>query len=134
MKQIPSIEKYMTPMPHTINSELSLKAAKEMMTKYGIRHLPVQTGGKLVGVITDRDVKLAFSFENGSDLSINELMTPDPFFVEPKAALDEVVAEMAERKLGCAIVQQDNEKVVGIFTATDGLRAFSEVLQSRFKK
>lgn len=134
MKQIPTVEKYMTPMPHTINSELNVKAAKEMMNKFGIRHLPVQSGGKLVGVITDRDVKLAFAFKEGPELNIQDLMTADPFFVEPKAALDEVVAEMAERKLGCAIVQQDNGKVVGIFTATDGLRAFSEVLLSRFKK
>jgi acetoin utilization protein AcuB len=60
-------------------------------------------------------------------------MTPDPYTVKPATPLDAVVTEMSEHKLGCAIVIQDNGKVVGIFTAVDGLRVLSEVLQQNYR-
>ncbi len=133
MKQIPMIEKVMTVMPHTINSSLPIKAAMEMMRENHFRHLPVQNGGKLVGVLTDRDIKLASSFQGPGDMLVEDVMTPEPFTVIPEAALDEVVLEMAEHKYGCAVVKQNNGKVVGIFTATDGLRVLGEILQTHFK-
>lgn len=133
MKQIPRIEKYMTPMPHTINPGLALKEAVEMMRQYQIRHLPVQFAGKLMGVLTDRDIKLASSFSHASALKVDDVLTPDPYAVSPHKPLDEVVFEMAEHKYGCAIVQQENGKVVGIFTTTDGMRVLGEILQDNFK-
>jgi len=133
MKQIPMIEKYMTAMPHTINPSMPLTTALQMMREYNFRHLPVLNAGKLVGVITDRDVKLASSFKGANDLLVDDVMTPTPYTTTPQASLDQVVFEMAEHKYGCAVVQQENGKVVGIFTATDGLRVLGEILQDRFK-
>ena len=133
MKQMPMIEKYMTAMPHTINSTMTIKTAVEMMRDNHCRHLPVQHDGKLVGVLTDRDIKLASSFENAGELTVRDMMTPEPYKTTPQASLDDVVFEMAEHKYGCAVVQQENGKVVGIFTATDGLRVLGEILQNNFK-
>lgn len=133
MKQMPHIHKFMTAMPHTIGRDIPIKKALETMRLYGIRHLPVLEQGELVGIITDRDVKLAASFKGADDLSVDDVMTPEPFAVVPEAALDQVVAEMAERKYGCAVVCQENGKVVGVFTATDGLRVFGEILKTTFK-
>ncbi len=133
MKQMPMIEKYMTPMPHTINSSMPIKTAVQMMRTNRIRHLPVQNAGKLVGVLTDRDIKLASSFKGPDDLLVEDVMTPDPYTTTPQASLDQVVFEMAEHKYGCAVIEQKNGKVVGIFTANDGLRVLGEVLQNYFK-
>lgn len=133
MKQVPMISKYMTAMPHTINSDLSIKKASEMMRSHGIRHLPVQRGGNLIGVLSDRDIKLANSFADAEKLTVEDVMTSDPYVITPDSPLDTVVLAMAEHKYGCAIIQQGNGKVVGIFTAVDGLRAFSEVLNLRYK-
>ena len=138
MKQIPKIEKYMSPMPHTVGKDIPMNKALDIMRSQRIRHLTVQDGGKLVGVITDRDIKLAASFEgsentDGNHLVVDDIMTPEPYTVTPQAALDQVVAEMAEHKYGCAIIVQDNGKVVGIFTAVDGLRVLSEVLQQNYR-
>src|SRR5688500_13829306 len=118
MKQIPQIQKYMTSMPHTIGKDIPIKTALSMMREYRFRHLPVQEAGEAIGVITDRDVKLASSFQDSLALKVEEVMTPDPYTVTPNAPLDQVVTEMAEHKYGCAIVKQKNGKVVGIFTAT----------------
>lgn len=133
MKQMPKIQKHMTPMPHTIGKDIPLKAALNMMREHRIRHLPVQDAGKLVGVLTDRDVKLASSFEQAETLSVEEVMSPDPYTVDPEISLDNVVLEMAEHKYGCAIIQQGNGKVVGIFTAVDGLRVLGEILRGNYK-
>ncbi len=133
MKQIPQIQKFMTNMPHCINPELPLKKAISMMREHSIRHLPVQEGSKLVGVLSDRDVKLAASFSGTEDLTVGDVMSPEVYAVVPEAPMDSVVLEMAEHKYGCVVVRQENGKVVGIFTATDGMRTLGEILQTRFK-
>jgi acetoin utilization protein AcuB len=104
-----------------------------MMREHQFRHLPVQDGGKLVGVLTDRDVKLAASFAESNKLTVEDVMTPDPYTTTPHASLQDVVLEMAEHKYGCAIVKQENGKVVGIFTATDGLRVLGEILEQNYR-
>lgn len=140
MKTLPKIEKYMTTTPHTIGFDISIKKAFDMMRQHNIRHLPVQKGGTLVGVLTDRDIKLASSFakDDNQDLTCEDVMTPDPYTVSPEANLDQVVGEMAEHKYGCAIVvhksnQYEHGKVVGIFTANDGLKVLCEVLTKNYK-
>lgn len=133
MKQMPQIQKFMTPMPHSVGLNIPVKTAFSMMREHRIRHLPVQEGGKLVGVLTDRDVKLASSFSGPGDLTVEDVMTPDPYTVAPELSLDQVVTEMAEHKYGCAIVRQDNGKVVGIFTTTDGMRVLGEMLGSHYR-
>ena len=133
MKAMPKIQKVMTTMPHTIGADIPIKKAMEIMREYRIRHLPVQRGGKLVGVITDRDIKLARSFQGPGELVCEDVMTPDPYVVGPDASLDEVVLAMAERKYGCAIIQQTNGKVVGIFTDNDSLRILGETLRGNYK-
>src|SRR5689334_14680839 len=103
MKQIPKVEKYMTPMPHTIGKDIPMKKALDIMRDYQIRHLPVRDGGELVGILTDRDIKLAAAFVSEGDLTVEDVMTPDPYTVRPQAPLDAVVTEMAEHKYGCAV-------------------------------
>ena len=133
MKQIPKIEKYMTPMPLTIEKSTSMDKALDLMRSHHIRHLPVQENGKLVGVVTDRDIKLASSFATESSFQVDNIMTPDPYTVPPQTPVDSVVLEMAEHKYGCAIIVQENGKVVGIFTAADGLRVLSEILHQNYR-
>lgn len=122
MKTVPQVEKFMTPLPHTINSGVPVKTAKEMMKKFGVRHLPVQVGGHLVGIVSDRDLKLAQGFDNPENLLVADVMTTDPYTVPTDAEVSEVAKTMAEHKYGCAIVQNPEGKVVGILTSTDGLR------------
>lgn len=134
MKTEPKIQKYMTTMPHTVGKDVSIKKALEIMREHQIRHLPVQDGGRLVGVVTDRDIKLASSFKGASEFKVEEVMTPDPYSVSPEAPLDEVISTMAQHKFGCAIIKQENEKVVGIFTEIDAYRSLHEMIQEHYKR
>lgn len=131
-KPIPPMMKYMTTTPHTIGDEQTLAKAASMMEEFGIRHLPVLRGGKLRGILTDRDIKSALSLV-GVDThktTVADIATEDVFQCSPTSLLDEVAQEMAREKIGSAVIL-DNNKVVGIFTVTDALQALSDLLHSR---
>lgn len=134
MKTIPSIDKYMTTSPHTIGAETTLANAEKTMTQMRVRHLPVLDGGRLVGILSDRDIKMieGFSDVNPQEVKVREAFTEDPYTVSPKAPLSEVCSEMASHKYGSALVV-DNHKLVGIFTWVDALKAMSELMETRLK-
>lgn len=133
-KAVPTIQKFMTTAPHSVGNDQSIATASAMMTTHGIRHLPVLHGGKLRGILTDRDIKVLAAFESfdSAKLKVEEVMTETPYTVGPDCALDEVVSVMAEKKYGSAVIEQNN-RVVGIFTTVDACRALKELLHSRLK-
>ena len=134
-KPIPTIQRYMTTAPHSIGIEQPMARAHTIMREHHFRHLPVLHGGKVVGVLSDRDLHLVETLRDvdPEKVTVEEAMTRDPYTVHPDTALDEVVATMAEHKYGCAVVAQ-NEKLVGIFTTVDACRAFAEMLHGRLAK
>lgn len=134
-KAIPTIQKYMSTSPHSIGVEQTLAKAHAMMREHGIRHLPVLHGNKLMGLVTERDLRLVESLKDvdPTKVTVEEAMSSAVYSVAPDQPIDEVVATMAERKYGSAIVMQ-NEKVVGIFTTVDVCRAFAELLNTRLAK
>ena len=131
-KPIPKIQKYMTTSPHTVRPDLPLAEAQKVMREHHIRHLPVLEGGTLRGILTQRDLHLIETLKDVDPrkVPVEDAMSQDVYTISPDSALDEVAAHMAEHRLGSAIVVQ-NEKVVGIFTAVDGLQALAELLQTR---
>jgi acetoin utilization protein AcuB len=131
-KSIPHIKKYMTTGVQTIGDEQPMSVAHGMMREQRIRHLPVLHQGKVVGIVTDRDLRLVETLKDvdPTKVAVSEAMTPDPYVVTPEASLDEVVATMAAKKYGSAVVS-DNGHVVGIFTTVDACSAFAELLSTR---
>lgn len=128
---IPSISSVMTECPHTINSHLKVSHAIKVMHQYKIRHLPVQMGGKLVGVLSERDISLATTLLKDQDCDIEEIMSPDPYAVDPQTPIDEVVEEMAKNKYGCAVIQEKSGHVLGIFTYIDGFHFLKKLLKKK---
>jgi acetoin utilization protein AcuB len=129
-----TLERYMTRHPHTIRVDEKLETARKLMTSLGVRHLPVLDAGKLVGVVSDRDLKTA---EKAADAAkkilVSDVFVEEPFAIDIDTSLFVVATTMAEKKLGSAIVLEDG-KVAGIFTAVDACRALAEVLgpENRF--
>jgi len=134
MKSIPTVQKYMTVQPHTIGYDQSIEKAKEMMSEYRIRHLPVLKGGKLVGMLTERDLNFVLTFKDTDPQKtrVDEVYVELPYSTHPEAKLDEVAAHMAEKKYGSALVVSNN-KLVGIFTEVDAMKALADLLQTRLK-
>ncbi|MBL9037252.1 MAG: CBS domain-containing protein [Archangium sp.] len=126
-----TIERFMTPAVHTIGSDRTLAEAHALMRQYRVRHLPVLTRGKLVGLVTERDLALVETLKNTdpTKVSVDDAMSRDVFSVEPSAPLASVARTMAHERLGSVVVMSD-AKVVGIFTAVDALKALDLLLSS----
>jgi acetoin utilization protein AcuB len=124
-----AVAKYMSAGPHTIGREQSLAAAKQLMHKSHVRHLPVLHAGKLVGVISERELDVIGALPGSKQLSVEDAMVPDVYVTAEDTDLATVVSDMARLKVGSAIVVKGDD-VVGVFTAVDGLRAFAELLKS----
>jgi acetoin utilization protein AcuB len=124
-----TVADYMTKSPAQIGAEQPLRLAHELMRKKRIRHLPVLTGGRLVGIVSLRDLHLVETLQgvDPSEVRVEEAMSPDVYCVAGDAPLQGVVREMAKRKLGSAVVTS-GRKVVGVFTTIDALRALDQAL------
>jgi acetoin utilization protein AcuB len=124
------IKHFMTAVPHAIGRDQSLKLAKERMHQLGVRHLPVLDGGVLAGVISERDIALvgAISPQQADGTTVEEVMSAEPYAVDPDARVDLVTEHMAKHKADCAVVIE-HQKVVGVFTTTDALNLLTRLLR-----
>ena len=123
-----TIRHYMTASPLTIGAEQTLDHAHAVMREHRVRHLPVLHGGKLVGIISQRDLMLIESLPgvDAREVPVEDAMTTDIYTVTAATTVARVATEMADRKLGSAIVL-DGDEVIGVFTVTDACRALAEL-------
>jgi CBS domain-containing protein len=124
-RRVPLVCDYMTTMPHTIGADQPLRAARDMMSQHGIRHLPVLNDGRLVGLISQRDTRLADTTE--SDLAVAQFMSDDVYAVEGTTSLADAARYCATRKCGSVVVTS-HERVVGIVTMVDMCDALADAL------
>lgn len=126
---IPKVAQYMTANPYSIELRSTLAEAYTKMRRHQLRHLPVLAGTKLVGLVTDPDLQ-TLELLKGVDLmavGVEAAMTPVPYCVTETTGLDEVAREMSMQRYEVAVVLRD-AKVIGIFTASDAIRALSDLL------
>lgn len=141
MKRMPSIKACMTAFPHSVDVEASLAEAQAFMREHGIRHLPVtqggEHGGELVGLISDRDIKLVlgpdFAYPDAERVKVGEAMIRDAYTVDLDTRLDDVLTHMAEHHLGSALVTRKG-RLAGVFTVTDACRHFAEFLREQVRR
>ena len=130
----PQILAFMTPFPYSIDVEAPLGEAHAFLRERQIRHLPVTRDGRLAGILTDRDIKLALGPDLGSpperELRVADVFQPESYVVDAGERLEDVATTMAERHVGSALVTRGG-KLVGIFTTTDACRALARVLRER---
>ena len=131
----PIVEHHMTVSPVVIGSDCTLADAHRLMRERGIRHLPVVDDGRLVGLVSQRDLYLAETLRGVDPATdtVREAMSGEPYAVPPGAPLEEVAATMAERRLGSALVV-DRGSVIGLFTTVDALRALARMAGRRRAK
>jgi acetoin utilization protein AcuB len=126
-----SIDHFMTPYPHCIGRDQPLSTANERMRALGVRHLPVLEGGRLVGIVSQRDLYFVETLRDldPSKVTVADAMTTDVYVVAPEKPLGEVAAAMAEHKFGCAVIAH-GAQIRGIFTTTDALRAVAGIVDA----
>lgn len=126
---VPDVRRYMTREPYSIESTGSLSDARVVMDRHLVRHLPVIDGGRLVGIVTRRDID-ALEHVPGIDLDHVEIarVMSAPHYVWSETPIDEIAGLMARRKWDCVVVR-GGSGIVGIFTENDALMALSDLVR-----
>lgn len=133
------VRDWMAQNPVTVGPKAPVAQANTLLEAHRIRHLPVVDGDRLVGIITDRDVRLASMprprLESPHSnallqlIRVEQVMTPNPRTVSPDRPIAEAAALMLEHRYGGLPVVADGQ-LVGIVTQTDLLKALIALLRS----
>ncbi len=132
------IKDWMTKDPLTISDDTSMIKAIHIMKEHRFRRLPVVSQGKLVGLITDRDLKEASPSKATTldvhelyyllaELQVKEIMSRDPFKVHPDDTVEHAAQMMLEHIVSGLPVVNDLGDLVGIITQSDIFRAFMDI-------
>lgn len=129
------VKDYMATDVITVDADESLRLAEDIMDMGRIRHLPVMRAGKLVGIVSQRDLfRASLStllhhrradvelFEHS--VNVAEIMSDKVITVTPETPLKEAAGIMLTKKIGCLPVVDENDSLLGLITETDALRCF----------
>jgi acetoin utilization protein AcuB len=127
------VSQWMTKSVMTIKPKDTLRHARERLTKYRINQIPVVVNDKLVGIVTDRDVRDAYPSslrlfygkdidEFGDSHTVEEVMTYNVVAISPQTSLREAAQRLRRQRFG-ALPVVENGKLVGIITRSDLLDA-----------
>ena len=144
MKQL-LVQDWMRTNVITINSELRVERAWEVMERQRVRHLPVVQHERLVGIVTERDLKRAVFGEpvitkwkggkpqptgTPGDLAAAAIMTRNVATAKPTDLLLSAALRMLDTRIGTLPVVDESGKLLGILTQTDLVKALVSLLQS----
>ncbi|WP_462323416.1 CBS and ACT domain-containing protein [Desulfoplanes sp.] len=125
------IREWMSQDVITVTPDTSMMKASKILKEKNIRRLPVvDESGKMVGIVTDRDIKEASPSKATtldvhelyyllSEIKIRDIMTKNPFCVDANGTVEKAAVVMREKKVEGLPVVDDGDKVVGIITETD---------------
>jgi len=137
----PVVEQIMSRDPALIAPDDSLRVAMERMRERACRRLPVVENGKLIGILSDRDVRRATNSpfvlrERSSDdvildqLTVRACMIPNPLTITSRMPIVDAAKMMRDRKIG-GLPVVDKGILVGIVTETDLLNYLIRVLETQ---
>ena len=132
------VREWMTPDPVTIQPDTPVLEAIKLLKEKGFRRLPIVEGNRLVGIVTDKDLKDAMPSKATtlsvwelnyllSKLTVSEVMAKPVITVQADEPLEEAALLMEEYKVG-GLPVLEGDRLVGMITITDVLRAFIEVM------
>jgi len=125
----------------TVFPEAGIDEARDLMLEHRIRHLPVvDSDGRLIGILSDRDIRSAtpFRFEKGFEvekqargdriLTVSDVMTRQPKTLSTHYTLQDVLTCFQQTKVGAFPVVDESDRVVGIISDRDLLRSFLQLV------
>ena len=133
------VSRSMTRNVITVDQEAGILDAQELMAANKIRHLPViEDNQQLIGIVTDRDIRSALPHgfyedpqsakEKISSLRVRDIMTKDPITISPTYTIQDALLLIQNSKVGALPVVDDDNRLSGIISVRDLLRAFINVL------
>ena len=135
------VSRSMTQKVVTVNKDADILEAKELMEQYQIRHVPVvEADGLLIGMITDRDIRSALpsSFYKkdaeatkkaaAPSIQVKEIMSQNLTTLSPMDTIQDALLLIQKTMVGALPVVDNKDKLLGIISVRDLLRAFINVL------
>ncbi len=113
----------------TIDPGANLAEARRLLDQHRIRHLPVVEESKLVGIVSDRDIRSAASASSLDRVKVGVAMTGNVISVSPETQVQEAAKLMVLHRIGGLPVVKEGQ-LVGIITETDLLKAFVELVET----
>ncbi len=128
------VKECMTRNPLTFPPGEDVRVAFGRLTDIKVRQAPVVENGKLVGIVTDRDLRLAV-VETLSEpgLSVGSVMTPDPVTVTESTSLRDAAELISRNKFNALPVISDTGELTGVLTTTDILNGLVKALDDQKK-
>jgi IMP dehydrogenase len=123
-------ESVMIEQPYTIKPDLTVAEAKKAMAEYSVSGLLVEEGGKLLGIITRRDI----TFEKNNKLKVSELMTKDVITAKAGLTIDQAKEILHNERIEKLPVVDDKKHIVGLITSKDILKMDQYPHASKDKK
>ena len=111
-------ESVMIEQPYTIKPDLTVAEAKKVMAEFSVSGLLVEEGGKLLGIITRRDI----TFEKNNKLKVSELMTKDVITAKAGINIDQAKEILHNKRIEKLPVVDDKKHIVGLITSKDILK------------
>ncbi len=115
----------------TLTPDTTAGDALALCREKKIRHLPVLEGGRLAGMVSDRDLRLATPAlgdaaraEALAKIQVADVMSREVFTAHPEDPIEQAANEMRERRIGCLAVVEHDE-LVGIVTSSDVMEALT---------
>ena len=121
------VHEWMTRNPVTVSKDQDIRGCMDLMTEHSIRHLPVVEGQKLIGFVTESDLREVSSTSSAEGTSIEDFMVIDPITVSPDTDIEDAAKLIYYHKIG-GLPVVDNEEFVGIITVVDLLGVFIELM------
>ncbi len=115
----------MTARVETVRPDDAIAVAREVFRRRAFRHLPVVAAGRVIGIVSDRDVRGA----TDATTSVDAIMTPAPAATSPATPVEEAAALMRSRKIG-ALPVLEGDTLVGIVSESDLLGALVELCKA----
>lgn len=123
------VKDHMTLKPFTVPPGEDVRVAFSRITDLTVRQAPVVEGGKVIGIVTDRDLRLAVAQTvDGSVLSVASVMTPDPVTVTPDTPLKDAARIISKNKFNALPVVGPDGALLGLLTTTDILNGLVKAL------
>ena len=133
------VKNWMTADPFSVDPSMHLTKADELMKETDIRRLPVVEDGKLIGIVTDGDIREAGPSDMSSlsqydtnfllsGLSVKDVMSKDPITVSPDDTIRVVAKKMLDNKIGGIPVLEES-KLVGIVTVSDIFKVVMNIFE-----
>jgi CBS domain-containing protein len=114
-----SLRDVMTRNPKTVEPGTSIKDAAKLIKTEEIGALPVVEGGRLTGMITDRDIVIRAVAEGKLDATVGEIASKDVVSIDPQQSLEEAARLMAEHQIRRLPVCEEDGRLVGILAQAD---------------